>query len=177
MTLELKKGTGTSLSVAAENVNFNMPVKYDATRAYASALAKNPLLNIQEFAKDYLKSKVKDTPNVGCSITLEPAKSNSRTRPYTLESVATTKKRHFVMTYQLVNVATSEILAEVTSSKSRAENLAKELITNSDGKIEKIKARVIKTVDEGEAVAFNITFTPSIGTKEGSFILFGYNQI
>lgn len=173
--LKLKQGTGLSKEEVANELEFNLPIKFDATRAYNSYVQETKNPDIKEFAKEYLKKKVKDIPGAGVVIVLDSAVKNSRIRPYSVTNYPTSGKRSYKMAYQLVDQDGK--IHGIVYDKSQAESVSKEIITRENGAVISITAQIIKTVVAGTSEGFKISFTPSTGSKEGSYVFFGYETI
>lgn len=165
--LILKQAKGFSKEEAASLVNFTIPVVYDATVAYNNA-KDNVGFSLKEFAKSYLDAKVKGVAGAGVVIRLESAVKNTRTQPYDVTNFPTVGKTQYKKWYTLFSGST---ILDKREFKSQAESLMKELITQ--GVAEHIDIHKVKfPVNEGPTMTG--VYTPSVGTKEGSFVFFAY---
>ncbi len=128
--------------------------------------------SVKQFMLDYLASKSKNVPGIGFSITLDPAVVDTRMNPYTIKDKKNEEgARKYKTTYQLIDKATNEILAEVNETKAKAKEVAKKLIL--DGFKGKLKCKYTKQVSEGEPIAFEAEYTPSTGSHPGTYLVFG----
>lgn len=127
--------------------------------------------SVKEFMLDYLAHKIKNAPGTGFIITLDPAVTDSRQRPYKIEDVKNTEgKRKYKKVYQLIG-ENGEVLGECDSNKAEAKNLAKEIIKN--GYKGKGSCKLAHKVVEGQETVFNFEYAPSKNTKNGTYLVFG----
>ena len=148
----------------------------DATQAYKNWKDKQTNgvteRGVKEFMLDYLAKKSKNCPGSGYLITVEPAVSDTRERPYNIKDVKNEEgKRKYKKTYQLIDDATGVVLGEVQTNKADAKNLAKEIIKN--GFKGKMSCKLAHKVVEGQEVVFTAEYAPSKNTKNGTYIAFG----
>lgn len=157
---------------AFENVNFNC--YKNATMKYKSMFPDGcSEKELKAFCIDYLKNQTKNAAGLGCYIVLESSVKDTRERPYSVvESESVKGKRKYSHFYQLVDKKTGSVMLEVEGTKAKALELAKKLYTESGYK-DNLLCKHIKLVTEGEPVAFEINYTPSKGTKNGKYIVFG----
>lgn len=145
----------------------------DATTAWRNAGKPIGDKALKEFCANYLQKHTKFAKNVGCSITLESAVSDTRTRPYKILDIKNEKGRRAYKTgYQGINKETGEILFTVFGNKSVAKDKARELYTERGFK-GSIVCKYIKEVVEGEVLAFEVTYAPSISSQNGKYFVFG----
>lgn len=151
-------------------------IQGDATQAYRNWKEKVGAVTdaaVKEFCVDYCNKKSKMAPGVGFMITLTPAVADKRERPYSIENVKNTKgKRKYVTTFQLVDDATGSILAEVDNTKMEAMEVGRKLYTEKDFK-GSLTCKYSRRVVDGEAVAFKMSYTPSKGAHNGTYLVFG----
>lgn len=164
--LILKQGKGFSMEEAAANVDFPHGVKFNATPAYKKAIGQVGF-ELKKFAREYVDKKIKGAPNVGFYVTLESAVADVRQRPYKEENIPTPGKRKYKTVYQIFTP--DNRLVGQADKKDDAVKLGKELIGSHKVDFE---IRLAKVVSEGEPIAARLTYTPSVGTKEGSYIFF-----
>ena len=152
-------------------------IQGDATQAYKKWQAKLPSgtavtdTMVKEFMLDYLKKKSKFAPGTGFSITLESAVVDSRQRPYKINNVKSEGRRKFKTTYVLIGHS-GETVGMCQTTQKEAENIVKNLM--KDGKLrEGGRCLVEKKVIEGETVAFTWDYTPSKGSHNGRYLVFG----
>lgn len=177
LNFKSEKISAASRSEAVKMVNFS--VEHDATPAYKRWLEKQEgdvtAFAERQFMLDYLEARSKNAPGIGFYITLESAVANTRERPYSIHDKKNEKgKRKMTTTYQLIG-ENREILGEATGTKGVAKNLAKEIIIN--GYKGHIDCVLTKQVTEGENIAFTVDYTPSKGTRNGTWILFGIENV
>lgn len=145
----------------------------DATQAWKAAgspISEKPL---KEFCGTYLEKHTKYAVGIGCSITIEAGSADTRERPYTVIPIKNEKgKRTYKTGYQGINPATGEILFTNFETKSKAQEVAKELYTKKDYKGD-IFCKYVKAVVDGEVGAFEVKYTPSKSAKQGTYICFG----
>ena len=152
----------------------------DATQSYKNWKKKQvngvTEADKKQFMLDYLASHSKNVAGVGFSITVDPAVVDTRERPYTLRDKKNESgARKYVKTYQLIDKATGNILAETNETKVKAKELAKSLYIN-DGYTGNLKCHYTKQVVNGEPIAFEMDYTPSKGTHMGTYIVFGITR-
>ena len=181
--LVLKQATGVNLEEAAESVGFEFPLKYNASILYKKQ-AENATVDLRDFANKYANSKMKAISNVGGYIVLESSKEDSRLRPYKVDSISNKGTRKFKSVYQLFQVETDANGKETLTNflgqedtKPLAVERAKEVIKHANGSIQDIHVVVGKEVVVGEKVAAKVKYTPSQGTKEGSYVFFALEEI
>lgn len=147
----------------------------DATQAWKAA--GSPMLgSLKEFAANYLEKHTKGVKNVGCMIVVDGGVSDSRENPYSVKDIKNEKgKRKYKTAYQGINPKTGEILFTCLETKAEAKKMAKELYTEKGYKGDVI-CRYIKIVAEGENGAFEVKYTPSKSTKQGTYIVFGVEE-
>lgn len=167
--LVIKSGKGFSKEEARENVGFPFEAKFDATQAYKKA-QKELDFNLKTFAREHVNKKVKGASNVGFVIVVDPAVEDVRTRPYKEEVIATDGKRKYKTQYQVFTVADNRLLGSA-DKKDEASKLAKTLM--SEDVKEDLEIRLAKVVVEGQPIAAKLTYAPTKGAKEGSYIFFG----
>lgn len=126
---------------------------------------------VKEFMLDYLNKKSKNCPGSGFMITVDPAVSDTRERPYSIEDIPNEGRRKFKKTYQLIDVETGVVLGETQENKAVAKQLAKEIIKG--GFKGKMKCNLAHKVIEGQETVFTAEYTPSKNTKNGTWICFG----
>lgn len=167
--------SGSTKKEALEKAPFY--IQGDATPSYKKMLAelKEPLTDkiINEFCINYLKKNSKCAPGSGFSITKQSAVVSTRNRPFKFTNVKNEKgKRKYVLTYQLIDKATGNVLAETNETKAKAKELAKKLYTENGFKGD-IICTYTKQVTEGEPVAFECKYTPSKNSHSGLYLCFG----
>jgi hypothetical protein len=126
---------------------------------------------VKEFCKNYLAKK-KAAPGVGFSITVQTPVVDSRERPYKVTDIKNEEgKRKMKRYHVLKNKETGEILAKFDGTKAEAKNMAKELILN--GFHGTLVSELQAFVEGNNAIEFEAAYTPSKGTKAGTYIVFG----
>lgn len=162
----VSQGTGSNKNTAKENVNFPYEVKFDATQAWKKA-KDTPGFSLKEFAKDYAEKKIKGASGVGFVITVDAAVEDVRSRPYKEKNEATTGRRKWKTNYSIYTP--DNVLLGEADKKDEALKLAKKLIV--DAKVD-LTLRVTKKVVEGQNIAAELIYSPTKGSKDGSYIFF-----
>ena len=180
--LVVKQATGVNLEEAAKSIGFEFPLKYNASILYKKDSGNNGF-DVKAFANSYVNGKMKGIVNVGGYVVLESSKEDSRLRPYKVTNVSNKGTRKFKSVYQLFQVENVDGKEKLTNflgqedTKPLAVDLAKKLVKHANGAIQDIEVVVGKEVVVGEKVAARVTYTPSQGTKEGSYIFFALEEI
>lgn len=163
----------------ALNVDGN--VKGDATQAYKLAKKKAQesgkawtASDDSAFFNDYLTKK-KAIAGEAYVITIDSAVADTRERPYKIIDVKNEKgKRKFKTFYTLIDKETGAVLKEVDTTKADAKNVAKQLII--DGFHGKMICKYTHQVVEGEPLAFEAEYAPSVNAKQGVYVVFGIEK-
>lgn len=165
--------TGATKQEALDKAPFYIQV--DATQAYRNWKEKQSTVTEagkKQFMLDYLKSKTKNAPGVGCSITIESAVADKKERPYKITDVKNEQgKRKYATVYSLKDRDTGVILAKCDETKAKAKEVAKQLF--KDGYKGRVICTYTKEVTEGEPIAFYADYCPSKSTKQGVYLVFG----
>ena len=170
--LIVKTGKGFSKEQAAENAGVDVSLfKFDSTQAYKKAASEDGF-TLAGFAQGQIDTKAKGLVGAGFSVTVKAGKEDTRERPYSEDVVITTKARKYKMQYALVTGSAQLVggtVVDVKEDKSSARKAAKEYVTAN-----KVDVNIfpIKMVSDGEAVAANVKYTPSLGATEGEYIFF-----
>ena len=157
----------------------------------------------KQFMLDYLAKNTKNVAGAGCAITVEPAVQSTRERPYTIEDVKRDGAKDYVKVYQLIDDATGAVVAETKPCKVKKvvkneETGKEEVVLNEDGTPKMVWADNTKAdakelgrklyangykgnltcistkqVIGGQPVAFKMTYTPSKGSHNGCWKVFG----
>ena len=160
---------------AIEKVSENFNVLGDATQAYKNA--KKAAVNgwtdreIQKFCLDYLEKKSKLTPGNGYLVTLDPAVGDTRERPYKFTKIKNEGKRKNKKFYVWKDVETGVEVCSVDTNYADAERKMKEMFKN--GYKGKVACELIYKITEGNAIVAEAEYTPSAGTKNGTYLAFG----
>lgn len=148
-------------------------IQKDATQAWKNN--GSPIIGSPEFKKwttEYLAANTKNAPGSGCMVTYVPGVADSRDKPYKFNDVTNKEgKRKYKTTFLLVDKATKEIVAKSQGTKADAKNVARDLYKK--GYKGNLECKYTKEVIEGEPLAFEVAYTPSVSTKEGAYIVFG----
>lgn len=167
---------GYTKEEALATSNVAVDVKFDATTAYKKAGSPTGT-HLIAFCEDYLEKKIKSCPGIGCSITVEAGVADNRERPYKVDNVVTDGARKYETVYQgvvkteIVPGLVAEAIVFTDYSKSDAEETAKQFVT--DHNID-VTVKLAKEVTEGQEIAMVVRYTPSVNTKLGTYIAFGY---
>ena len=162
---------GTTKDEAIRNAN-PLNLRVDATQAYKKWAKENVTNedNVREWRKDYLKKKKFTMPNDGAYIVLQSAVTDSRERPYKIETVKYDAKTHTAEHfYVLRDEAGNEVGREKT--KKAAEQAMREYI--SDFK-ENVNAFHEWAPKEKNSLVLKGQYTPSKGTQPCKLLVFGY---
>ena len=145
----------------------------DATQAWKAAGKPISDKALKEFCAEYLQKHTKYAAGIGCSITIEAGKADTRERPYTVTDIKNEKgKRKYKTGYRGVDPETGKILFTNFENKAAAKQVAKELYTKH-GYRGNIHVSLVKEVVEGEAGAFDVAYTPSTNAVVGTYMCFG----
>lgn len=162
-----------SKTEAENQVNFQ--IFKDATQKWKNAGKPMIASELKAFCAEYLEKNTKSAPGLGCMIVLEPGVENSRVCPFKKIDVKTEGKRSYKKAFQAIDTVTNEVLLTTMGKKSDAYKAVRDLCV-SRGITHKVRVNYIKVVTEGESAAFELEYTPSTNTKEGTYILFGVNK-
>ena len=178
LNFKVMEVTGATKEEALNKAPFD--IMGDATQAY-KLWKKKQINGVTEadkkmFMLDYLNKKSKNVTGVGFAITLESAVADTRERPYRIDDVKNELgARKYKTIYQLVDKATSKVLAQVDGTKAKAKELAKSLYTDKDYKGDLV-CTYTKQVVDGQPTAFTATYTPSKSSRVGSYLVFGIER-
>lgn len=148
-------------------------VKFDATQAWKNAGSPTGA-ELEEFAKTHLNNKIKGVSGVDFSITVEAGVADTRERPYSVTKNIVEGISKWYSSYEGfvggddTGIGGTKVF--IARSKDEAEKLAKEYTTQN-----KVTVKVLRSKEVvGNAVALVSEYTPSLGTKLGTYIVFGY---
>lgn len=161
---------GTTKDEAMKESKLNLRV--DATQAYKKWAKENVTNedNVREWMQDYLRKKKFNMPNDGAYIVIQSAVTDSRERPYKIETIKYDAKTHTAEHfYVLRDEAGNEVGREKT--KKAAEQAMREYI--SDFK-ENVNAFHEWAPKEKNSLVLKGTYTPSKGTQPCKLLVFGY---
>lgn len=152
-----------------------LDVKSDATIAWKKDESPMDEPQLSAFAAEYAEKKSKSVAGNGYIITVEAGSPDDREKPYKVENVVTDGPRKWKVVYQgFIGVTTpgqGGTLVFTKDTKSDGEQAAKDYVT--DNKVD-VELRVAKKVTVGKALAMTVKYTPSVNTKKGKYIIFGY---
>ena len=161
---------GTTKDAAMKESNLNLRV--DATQSYKKWAKENATNedNVREWMIEYLKKKKLTMPKDGAYIVLQSAVTDSRERPYKIETVKYDAKTHTAEHfYVLRDEAGNEVGREKT--KKAAEQAMREYITDFK---ENVNAFHEWAPKEKNSLVLKGTYTPSKGTQPCKLLCFGY---
>ena len=164
---------GVTKDAAMKESGLNLRV--DATQAYKKWAKENPTNedNVKEWMKEYLKKKKFTMPNDGAYIVLQSAVTDSRERPYQIETVKYDAKTHTAEHfYVLRDEAGNEVGREKT--KKAAEQAMREYITDFK---ENVNAFHEWAPKEKNSLVLKGKYTPSKGTQPCKLLVFGYKVV
>lgn len=150
-------------------------LRVDATQAYKKWAKDNVVTeeSQREWMKEYLKKKKFTMPNDGAYVVLQSAVTDSRERPYKIETIKYDAKTHTAEHfYVLRDEAGNEVGREKT--KKAAEQAIREYITDYK---ENVNAYHEWAPKEKNALVMKGTYTPSKGTQKAKLLVFGYQVI
>lgn len=139
-------------------------------RNVTPSFKKSTPADFDKFAEEMLKKhKMDSASGVGCVVVVEGGSADTRERPYefvnNVVEGSLTKKRIFE-----VRVKSTDKLVAESDNKGEAIRKAKAIM--KDIREDLICKQVYRVTSE-HGVAFELKYTPSIGTKEGTYIVFG----
>lgn len=164
---------GTTKDAAKKESGLNLRV--DATQAYMKWAKANAVTedSQKEWMKDYLKKKKFDMPKDGAYIVLQSPITDSRERPYNIETVKYESKTHTAEHfYVLRDEAGNEVGREKT--KKAAEQAMREYITDFK---ENVNAYHEWAPKEKNSLVLKGKYTPSKGTRPCKLLVFGYVEL
>lgn len=131
---------------------------------------KNAPADFDKFAEEMLKkNKIDTATGVGCVVVVEAGSADTRERPYELINNVVegslTKKRMF----EVRTKSTDKLVAE---SDNKGEAIRKAKAVMKDIREDLVCKQVYRVTSE-HGVAFELKYTPSTNTKEGTYIVFG----
>jgi hypothetical protein len=161
---------GTTKDAAMKESNLNLRV--DATQSYKKWAEEHPTNedNVREWMIDYLKKKKLTMPKDGAYIVLQSAVTDSRERPYKIETIKYEAKTHTAEHFYVLRDETgNEVGREKT--KKAAEQAMREYISDFKENVNAFHEWVPK---EKNSLVLKGTYTPSKGTRPCKLLCFGY---
>lgn len=172
-TLKIVKATGFTKEEALLNSELAGlgEAKFDATTAVKNdkelkELNKDIVIS-EEFAAEYIQSKVKGAAGIVFSVVLEAGSPDKRERPYTVETIVTEGSRKYTTVYEGLN--SDNQIVFTSPDKASAEKAAKAYVTENK---RDVTVRLAKLVTVGEPIALKAAYTPSVSTKLGTYVFF-----
>ena len=165
---------GTTKDEAMRNAQ-PLNLRVDATQSYKKWAKDNVENedNVKDWMKDYLKKKKFTMPNDGAYIVLQSAVTDSRERPYKIETVKYDAKTHTAEHfYVLRDEAGNEVGREKT--KKAAEQAIREYITDFKENVYGYHEWAPK---EKNSLVLKGIYTPSKGTQPCKLLVFGYQKV
>ncbi len=165
---------GTTKDEAMRNAQ-PLNLRVDATQSYKKWAKDNVENedNVKDWMKDYLKKKKFTMPNDGAYIVLQSAVTDSRERPYKIETVKYDAKTHTAEHfYVLRDEDGNEVGREKT--KKAAEQAIREYISNFKKNVNAFHEWAPK---EKNSLVLKGTYTPSKGTQKAKLLVFGYQVV
>jgi hypothetical protein len=128
--------------------------------------------DLKEFMANMIAKKIKNVPGAGMIITLKSAVTNTRERPYKIESIKREGQTKWKSFYKWIDKETGKVVAQVDTNKADANNAVKDLYKSGEytGTAELIP---VKEVIEGSKVLAVAHYTPSKNATPGQYIAFG----
>jgi len=172
--MKIVTGQGFDIVEAFDN-KASYAVNYNATISWQKA--GKPLgEELKKFAEEYLEKKLKSAVGIGCYVVVDSATKDSREKPYKVENVIATGVRKWTTFYLPVETATGNPVSfagKQPTTKAQGLALAKDLMVDLK---KDITVEVVKKVTTGSPIAAVVKYSPSVNTKVGSFIFFGYEK-
>lgn len=165
---------GTTKNEAKEKVE-DLTLMVDATQSYNKWAKENATNedNVKEWMKNYLKAKKYDKPGIGAYIVTQSAVTDSRERPYKIETIKYEAKTHTAEHfYVLRDEAGNEVGREKT--KKAAEQAIREYITDFKENVYGYHEWAPK---EKNSLVLKGIYTPSKGTQPCKLLVFGYQKV
>jgi len=165
---------GTTKNEAKEKVE-DLTLMVDATQSYNKWAKENATNedNVKEWMKNYLKAKKYDKPGIGAYIVTQSAVTDSRERPYKIETIKYEAKTHTAEHfYVLRDEAGNEVGREKT--KKAAEQAMREYITDFKENVYGYHEWAPK---EKNSLVLKGIYTPSKGTQPCKLLVFGYQKV
>lgn len=150
----------------------------DSTLAYNSWKEKQDIItdaDLVEFMKRELTKKTRNIEGGGLFITIEPAIINKREFPYDVINVTNTGKREYKTVLQLIDDRTGVVLAETDETKKKALELAKQLYV-CHGYTGNLSCIYTKQVVDNNNIGFKVKYSPTKGTRPGTYYVFGIEK-
>lgn len=123
-----------------------------------------------DFANDmFKKNRLTDTEGVGMIVTVDPGVADTRERPYKFNNVVSEGRKSYVTTFEVRRKDNGALVA-TARKKKEAEKLAKKAMAEVKADME---CNVVKTVKDGDSLAFTLEYVPSINAKTGTYVVFG----
>jgi hypothetical protein len=159
---------GHTKEEALAAAGFSLPLHGDATVSYKKA--NQPVGEaLDTFADTYITNRVKGVSNLGFSITVEAGSADSREKPYTVDTVVTKEQRKYKTVYE--GFTSDNKLVFTADNKNQAAKFAKKFVTDNK---EAVTVRLARVVTSSQPLAMTVSYTPSVNTKLGTYIFFGY---
>lgn len=206
MKLNIVECKGFTKDDAFKNLSFNpnrSSVKgANATSAWTKAGKPIPGTNeFKRFAIEQLENKTHNEAGTGLHIVLEVPVMDTRKRPYTIVNKPIKEKRHWEFIYQVREDDLSidelpEMIADENGNYVEGENNTEINIANVGKVVFEAKDKVTAIEEAKKLTSLNrrsytiipvkvpdlvpvsayCVYTPSQGTKQGTFIAFGYSE-
>ena len=151
-----------------------MNLMVDATQAYNKWAKENATSedNVKDWMKDYLRKKKFDKPGLGAFIVTQAGVSDTRERPYKIETVKYDTKTHTAEHfYVLRDEDGNEVGREKT--KKAAEEAIRKFITENKKNVNGYHEWAPK---EKNSLVLKGRYTPSKGAQPYKLLVFGYEQ-
>jgi len=127
-------------------------------------------VNFEEFANNILaKKKLDSATGVGCIVVKEAGSADTRERPYEFINNVVQGKLTKKRVFEVLKKSDETIVAQC-DSKAKAIRTAKNMMKAL--KTDLVCKQVYRVVGNKE-LAFELKYTPSANTKEGTYIVFG----
>jgi hypothetical protein len=131
--------------------------------------------NFTVFATEMMeKRNLTDIRGAGLIVSVKNGSADTRLHPYTFKNNVINGTRKFQRVNEIRLKSTDQLVGEA-SKKDDAIKLAKQLMNQY--KEDMICKIVYRTIDVAEEVAFELDYTPSKDTTEGTYIVFGNTTV
>lgn len=123
-----------------------------------------------DFANEMVKkNRLSNAEGVGMIVTVEAGTADTRERPYKFNNVISEGRKNYVTTFEVRRVDNGALVGRARKKKD-AEKLAKKAMVDVKADME---CNVVKTVKNGDSLAFTLDYVPSANAKTGTYVVFG----
>lgn len=154
----------------AKAAELGLTVVRNVTQSWKNAGSPITDKSFKEFAVDSLaKNHLANAEGVGLLVIVANGSADTRERPYKFTNNVVEGKKAIERVYEIRRKDTGAVVG-TAAMKADAEKKAKALMADVKADLECV---IVYHVTEGKDLAFTLEYTPSISTKEGTYIVFG----